>query len=229
MLKGFPGTDVILELVLAINAEIDELLIQIKQAGGRDIVRRVNHLYRLEKPTSAGGYMVLPHGSGYLIPADCPDPLPGSFDQGGIIGARWTLPFFGMTRGDEGLCIFVDTWWDCDVEAYHAPGSCSTLDINWADTLGRLGYARRQRIRFSRSMDYVAMAKLYRRDAAEHGMLRTLTEKAEETPVLKQYVENVLVRWPAWNPALVCIYAGSGHVGDAYPRVPVHGPKKAAY
>ena len=37
----------------------------------------VEQLYRIEKPVSDGGYLVLPHGSGYLIPADCPDELPG--------------------------------------------------------------------------------------------------------------------------------------------------------
>ena len=89
-LNGFPGTDVTLALALAIDAGTDELLIQVEQTDGQDTVVEVRHLYRFDKPPAAGGYMVLPHGSGYLIHADCPDELPGRGPRGGLIGHRWS-------------------------------------------------------------------------------------------------------------------------------------------
>jgi len=98
------------------------------------------------------------------------------------------------------MCVIVDTWWDCDAEADHVPGDCSALDFNWLASLGALAYPRRQFIRFCEGMDYAGMAKLYRERARRSGVLRTLLEKAEETPVIRRYVENVLLRWPAWNP-----------------------------
>jgi hypothetical protein len=198
-LGGFAGLDVWLELALAIDDASDELLIQASQVGGKDTVNAVRHLYRFEKPAADGGYLVLPHGSGYLIPADCPDELPGKGLKGGFIGARWTMPLFGIVRGEQSLCVIVDTWWDCDVEADHVPGQLSALDFHWAGSLGKLAYPRRQIIRFSDGMDYAAMAKLYRSRAAEQGLVRTLEEKSDVTPVIRRYVENILLRWPAWN------------------------------
>jgi len=199
-LSGFGDADILLELTLALDASQDELLVQVEQFGGEDTVVEVEHLYRFEKLTADGGYMVLPHGSGYLIPAECPDELPGEAPFGGMIGARWTMPLFGMVRGRDGLCVLVESWWDCEVVAEHMPGDRSALDVQWRGSLGKLVYPRRFLVRFARGMDYVDMAKLYREYARKQGLLRTLEEKAAETPMIRRYVENILFRWPAWNP-----------------------------
>jgi len=170
------------------------------QVGGTDTVTKLGHLYRFEKAVTDGGYMVLPHGSGYLIEAECRDELPGKGHLGGLIGGRWTLPMFGIVRGDEEtMCAIVETWWDCDVEAEHTPGDQSSLDFNWLGSLGKLAYPRRFVLRFAKGMDYVAMAKLYRECARRQGLLRTLEEKAEETPVIRRYIDNILFRWHTWN------------------------------
>ena len=199
-MAGFDDADVVVDLLLVLDPDTDELLIQIGQAGGADTFIGVDHLYRFEKPVADGGYMVLPHGSGYLIPADCPDALPGTGEAGGVIGARWSLPLFGMVRDNNTLCVIVETWWDCDVAADHLPGDCSALDFNWVPSLGKLAYPRRQRLRFAENMDHAGMAKLYRERARRDGLVRTLEEKAVDTPSIRRYVENVLFRWPAWNP-----------------------------
>ena len=160
----------------------------------------LEQFYRIEKPVSAGGYLVLPHGSGYLIPADCPEELPGRGHVGGFIGARWTLPLFGIVRGADALCVLVDTWWDCEVEAGHAPGEHSSLAFHWRGSLGKLAYRRRFRVQFATGLDYVGMAKIYREHARREGLLRTLEEKAAENPGLRNDLDAVLYRWPAWNP-----------------------------
>ncbi|HIE30456.1 TPA: hypothetical protein EYP66_24620 [Candidatus Poribacteria bacterium] len=198
-LSGFDGIDIALELTFAIDAAVDEILIQVAQVDGKDTVESVCHLYRFEKPVTDGGYMVLPHGSGYLIPAECPDELPGKGIRGGLIGGRWSMPMFGMVREEDAMCVIVETWWDCDVEAEHLPEDLSSLDFNWLGSLGKLAYPRRFILRFAQGMDYVAMAKLYRGYARKQGLLRTLEEKASETPVIRQYIENILLRWAAWN------------------------------
>jgi len=194
-----PQSNIEMTLILAIDPESDELLVEI-DGFGEDTLVSVHHLYRFEKRVADGGYLVLPHGSGYLIPADCPEELPGSGEVGGFIGARWTLPLFGIVRGNDALCVIVDTWWDASVEAEHVPGDRSALDFNWEANLGVFAYPRRQFIRFATGMDYADMAKLYRERAREQGLLRTLEQKAVETPVIRRYVNNVLLRWPAWNP-----------------------------
>ena len=213
-LSGFAGSDVVLDLTFAVGQNgplldghgreaapaTDELLVEAVQVGGRDVVVSLEQLYRIEKPVPAGGYLVLPHGSGYLIPADCPDELPGQGHVGGFIGARWTLPLFGIVRGADALCVLVDTWWDCEVEADHAPGEQSSLAFHWRGSIGKLAYRRRFRVQFATGLDYVGMAKIYREQARREGLLRTLEEKAVENPGLRHDLDAVLYRWPAWNP-----------------------------
>lgn len=201
-LGDFAGTDVVLELAFAVETASDELSVQVRQVGGRDAVVGIEHLYRFEKPVADGGHLILPHGSGYLIPAESPDELPGKRDRwcdNNRIGDRWTLPLFGVFRGGCGMCIIVDTWWDCEVLEEHVPGKHSALDFNWIGSLGSLAYSRRFTIRFGEGMDYVEMAKSYRELAREQGLVRTLAEKAEQTPAIHRYIENILLRWPAWN------------------------------
>ena len=213
-LSGFAGSDVVLDLTLAVGRSAptldgdgrktapaaDELLVQAAQVGGTDIVVSLEHLYQLEKPVSDGGCLVVPHGSGYLTPADCPDELPGEGHVGGFIGARWTLPLFGIVRGQDSICVLVDTWWDCEVEATHAPGDQSSLAFHWRGSLGKLAYRRRFRVQFAEGLDYVGMAKIYREQARREGLLRTLEEKAADTPGIRHDLDTILYRWPAWNP-----------------------------
>lgn len=201
ILSGYPGADVALEMRVAIDAGDDELLIGIEQVGGEDTVRRVEHLYRFERPAAQGGYLVLPHGSGYLVPADCPDALPGRGPEPLQIGGSWTLPIFGLTRDGAGLCATVDTWWDAEVRAHHLPGDRSILDFSWADELGALAYPRRLLVHFARDLDYVAMAKRYRAAARQQGLVRTLEQKAAASPGIREYAGNVLFRWTEWNGA----------------------------
>lgn len=193
-------TDINLEMTFAIDMTTDELLVEAKQIGGTDTIVDIEHLYCFEKPVSDGGYMVLPHGSGYLVPANCPDELPGEGHKGGFIGARWTLPMFGMVRRSDALCAIAETWWNCEVETQHIPDEFSSLDFHWRGSLGELSYPRRLLLSFVKGWDYVKMAKQYRLYARKSGLLRTLEEKANETPSITHDIKSILYRWPAWNP-----------------------------
>lgn len=213
-LSQFPQSDLEVALVLALDPDSDELLIEVRQEGGGDSLKQVEHLYCLEKPTVAGGYLVVPHGSGYLIPAETArklGPLDDYFVQPGavggntrrsrnIIGYRYTLPVFGMVnRNRDCLYQIVETWWDCSVAVEHLPGERSTLDFNWLPSLGRFAYPRRSLMRFARGMDHVGIAKGYRAYAKARGLLRTLEEKAEEVPALRRYIDGIEYRilWQA--------------------------------
>jgi len=202
-LAGLGGVDVVLEVVFAIDAGADELMIQVERVGGADTVVGVERFYRIEKPVADGGYLALPHGSGYLVPAGCPDEVPADGGRGDTVGGRWTMPLFGMVKGDEGLAAIVDTWWDCKAHGEHRPGRFSALEFNWLPSLGRLAYPRRLRLRFARGMDHLGMAKLYRAQAGREGLLRTLEEKMAATPQLRRYLDGMLVRWTHWNPAQI--------------------------
>ena len=105
-LSQFPQSDLVVALTLALDPDTDELLIEVGQAGGRDRLKQVDHLYCLEKPTAAGGYLVVPHGSGYLIPADTPKklgPLDDYFVQPGTAGGN-TYAGAGTSSGTATPC-----------------------------------------------------------------------------------------------------------------------------
>ena len=106
---------------------------------------------------------------------------------------------FGIVRDGGAMCIIVESWWDCDVEAEHKPGEYSAFDFNWKASLGKLAYPRRFVVRFDEGMDYAAMAKLYRRYADKQGLVKTLEEKIAQMPKLQHYVDNILYRWILWG------------------------------
>ena len=196
-LRSFPSFDLELGLLLAVDPTKDELLLEIEQDGGRDRVKQVSHFYRIEKPTSDGGYMVLPHGCGYLIPARMAEQLAGD----GIIGYRYTLPLFGMVKDRHAFYQIIDTYWDCDVGVEHVPGEHSSIDLNWLPSLGELRYRRRFLWRFADNVGYVEMAKAYRSYARAQGLVHTLEEKSKELPTIRRYVAGIEYRWPSWNAA----------------------------
>jgi len=198
-LRHFKELDVVLQFIIALNSDTDEVMVQAEQIGGRHTVVGIKHLYCFEKHVSEGGYMVLPHGSGYLVPAECTMELPGKGSNSGFIGTHWSLPMFGFVGKNGASAIIVDTWWDCEVKADHVSNQMSALDFVWRPSLGRLAYPRRVIMRFDRQMDYVSMAKWYRRHAEKKGLIRTLKEKAAETPILYKYIKNILYRWYKWD------------------------------
>ena len=199
-MSGFAGTDVVVDLTFAVGKTdpvldgsgwevapaTDELLIEAAQVGGTDVVVSLENLYRIEKPVSDGGYLVLPHGSGYLIPADCPDELPGRGHVGGFIGARWDAAGVRGSCGERTRCA---CWWIrggiAKWRRITRRASSPALAFHWRDSLGTLAYRRRFRVQFAAGLDYVGMAKIYREQARREGLLRTLEEKAADSPGLR--------------------------------------------
>ena len=93
-LSRFPQSDLEVGLVLALDPDSDELLIEVRQEGGSDRLKRVDHLYCLEKPTSAGGYLNC--CSGRLRPTTgC---CPTAMSIRGRLSPRCRSPI-GTTRG----------------------------------------------------------------------------------------------------------------------------------
>ena len=194
-LRDFAGVDIEVELVLALSAD-GELLVQVGQSGGDDVVQHVAGLYDWQLEPAAGAYTVVPRGGGYLIHADADEPA--TLD--GFIGAAWSMPLFGMVRGQHTCYQIVETWWDANVSVTHTPGQGTTLNMQWAASHGKLGYARRLLLRFAEKLDHVGMAKAYRQYLIARGEFKTLTERVETLPALKAYLAGVEYRWPMWKP-----------------------------
>ena len=203
-LRDFPDADAEIELLLVLDPDLDELLVQVRQTGGDTRIREIRHLYRFEKPTAEGGYLVVPHGSGYLVDARDPQTLKPQLDSSrrsdNVVGNRYTLPLFGMVKDRHTIYQIVETHWDCSVDVEHRPGEYSSLDFHWLASLNHLSYPRRMLIRFATDLDYVGMAKQCRRYVQQTGLFRTLREKARHTPATDRYLKGLEYRWVAWVP-----------------------------
>ena len=194
-LSAFPGTDVELELIYALD-DNGELLVQVEQVGGKDLVTRIAGLYDWQVAPAADAYVVVPKGSGYIIRSDQAEAVSLS----GFLGGAYSMPMAGLVCGSETCYFIVDTWWDATMSFNHQPGTGTTVSLDWPASLGKLGYARRVRLRFAEKLDHVGMAKGYRQYLIDRGEFSTLAERAKTLPALKQYLAGIEYRWTGWNP-----------------------------
>ena len=194
-LTGFGDTDVSVELDLALHAQEDELLVQIAQTAGKTRVKSVTGLYYFEAPLHEQSYQVVPIGSGHLL-----GPQDGKFKRDWLIGARYSMPIFGLVQGGAYLCAVVDdTWWDTAALIDHDPKNGRTgFSFRHKASRGSLRYPRRFLVRFA-SGGYVDMAKAYRRRLQQRGRLETLVRKAVHRPKVERYMQGVEYRWTQWQ------------------------------
>ena len=194
-LSGFPNTDVEVELIYAL-AEREELLIQVEQVGGKDVVQAMGGISDWELKSAADAYMVVPRGSGYMIRSDSSQAVKLT----GFVGAQYSMPLFGIVRGSRTCYQIIENWWDTFMEVNHEPGSGTTMSLVWEPSHGKLAYPRRVLLRFADDVDHVGMAKAYRRYLIAHKEFGTLKQRAEINPKLKQYLAGMEYRWVYFDP-----------------------------
>jgi len=177
------------------------------------------------------GYLVLPSHEGCLIPTGPVKLGTTTFwawaDQSRGPQSFHTehaplLPFYGAQKGGAGYTAILETPDDFALryllnstfQHIFAPqGKRSPYQQiacvwpMWLAQRGRLGYERRMRFEFAKPLDYVRMAKAYRREAIAQGHLVTLREKLKSRPQIKRL---------AGAPYLA-YYAGYPHYPPGYP------------
>lgn len=177
------------------------------------------------------GYLALPSGEGCLIPTGpvklgtvefwhWEDIAHSGMSQTGIWNL--TMPFYGAQKDGSGYTAIVETPDDLNFPCLLNSDAQHTFDTRgrqspyeqiacawpqWLSQKGQLGYERRMRFEFATDLDYVGMAKAYRREAIARGHLITLREKAEQRPQIARL---------AGAPYLA-YYAGYPHLAPGYP------------
>ena len=108
----------------------------------------------------------------------------------------WTsgtdLPFVGLFDGakGDGYLLLLDTPYDGGIRLSSLPAADGTKQMVpqavWQPRLGTFGEPRRLRLIFTDGGGYVAIAKRYRKIAADRGLLVTLRQKMEARPAIER-------------------------------------------
>ncbi len=97
--------------------------------------------------------------------------------------SRLNMRWFGGLKGDAGwIAIFPDNYADWGVMVARMSASSA-----WLKSLGKWAYPRTIRYRFTTGR-YVGLAKAFRAWAIENGLFKSLTEKMEEKPALRNFL-----------------------------------------
>ena len=162
---------------VGLDKDTDRLRTEIYLENERDF-----SVETLEYPTAlefgAGqdcGYTAVPRMQGTLIPAGYEEDFHWQGDH--VLKRELIMPFFGQVRGDSGYLAIIDTPFDCLYTMNHDAGGDTEIYPVFMPSLERIGYRRVMLYDFRDGIDYVGMAKAYRRYKEEKGDVTTLREK----------------------------------------------------
>lgn len=132
---------------------------------------------------------LITHCQGRMIPNDWPvavsdTPFAGRFEtEGGY------MPWFAQLRGEAGYIAICETPWNAGYYIDHPEhGPYTHVGVWMEPSLGKMDYRRVVRFTLLDHADVTSVAKTYRRWAAEHGLLRTLEEKAVRNPSVRNLI-----------------------------------------
>lgn len=132
------------------------------------------------------GYTVLSRMQGILIPAKYDFTF--KQEKQPVLDRPSYMPIFGQVKNGTGYLAIFDTPYDCAYDIDHTSGGDTTVTPLFIPSLEKIGYRRIMLYSFDKDMDYVRMAKLYRKYLKEHGQLVTLKQKIEKNPGVKKII-----------------------------------------
>lgn len=139
-----------------------------------------------------GSYSVLPMMQGILLPEDWPKEVK-PVEPACFLERNGYMPWIGQVRGRQGWMAIVETPWDAGYELTHPAGGPTGLHLTWQESLGKIGYIRRMRLRLFDDCDYVTLCKSYRAYLRERGGGRTLREKAVACPKITELIGTPVI------------------------------------
>ena len=161
-----------LEIAVAIRLAADQPEVIVELSGTGELDHAVS--YPSAFPTAKGDWLILPVNEGIGYPVDDPSLEPMWYHLFG--GHGLSMAWYGCTDGKSGLMTLVET---PDDAAVRIPRRDERLVLSpeWLPQRQAFGANRRLRYVLIDEGGYVAMAKRYRRYAAEAGLFKTLDEK----------------------------------------------------
>ncbi|MCK6472342.1 MAG: hypothetical protein L6R28_11410 [Planctomycetes bacterium] len=150
-------------------------------------------------PAGGSGIQVLTHqlNQGKLY-TGAPGPLrPGRPPEAPlhIHDGHHRLRFFGVLGGTStpgaakaGYVAILEENADAEIVLRRRPDGTLYVSPGWLPCMGTVGYPRRVRYRFEQAADITSLAKAFRSYAQANGLFKSLKEKMDERPRLKELV-----------------------------------------
>ncbi|MBN1846156.1 MAG: carbohydrate binding domain-containing protein [Sedimentisphaerales bacterium] len=186
------------EFTAAIRLDADKPELALRIEGKGDLPAPLAYPYPFE--TQPADLLIMPVNEGISYPVDDPDLTEMHYILYG--GHGLCMAWYGVTDGDDGMMVLVETPDDAAVRVVRAAGRLCQAP-QWQGQKGQFGYPRDLRYIFFDDGGYVAMAKRYRAYAQQIGLFKTLTEKASQRPALDKLIGAVNVWcWQSDAPAI---------------------------
>ncbi len=196
-LSGVKLNGVAVELKLSIALERERVRFEVTKlkglGGGKEVM--IDFPYRLGSASPGEkGYLVVPRGAGILV--DFSDKRDGfTFENFIYSGGQngYSMPIYGTASGENILGAIIKTPFDAVLSAEINSGTPAAYAMSpcWLFEGGRLMGPRRVDYSAFRG-GYVELAKWYRSDLMEEGRYKTLEEKAEGHPLVRNLPGAVL-------------------------------------
>ena len=151
-------------------------------------------------------YTVLPLMQGALIPNYTEAVFPDAWDIiPGYTEYRWScsrsmyMQFFGQYDKNGACMTIFETRYDGGMTVNSGKGKPVLTAVRWRESLGKVGYVRRLRVKFfAPGADHNDLAKAYRAYIRSIGELVTLKEKAAANPKVLDLIGRPIVHTYIW-------------------------------
>lgn len=140
--------------------------------------------------TRPGDFLILPVNEGISYPVEDKSLSEMYYHLYG--GHGLCMAWYGVTNGEQGMMIIVETPDDAAVRVIRKEGRLCQAP-QWQGQKGQFGYKRNLRYIFFDKGGYVAMAKRYRQYAKQIGLFKTLAEKRKRREALDKLIGAVNV------------------------------------
>lgn len=141
-------------------------------------------------PQTPDAMSVVPVQEGFLLPGDFKFPVAvghrAMAKATGLEGYhKLSMPWWGQIQGPSSFMAFLKTPDDATIYLRHPAGGPSEVSTLWLPSLGFMRYPRQVVYIFRQHWNYVSMVRYFREWMQRHGMWRTLVQKAQANPKIK--------------------------------------------
>jgi hypothetical protein len=181
--------DVQIQLFICLEGEDEELVCELIAA--EKITTVLECFWPQTVADDCFDHTVVPFMQGMLLPRDWAKKV--WLYNTVTYGRGLYMPWWGHQKGKSAILFLLETPEDGGCRFRHPAGGPTKIELRWIHSLGKLAYPRRVRLCFFENVNYVDLAKRYRRYVRRTGHFVSLKEKIARNPLVGKLVGSPVV------------------------------------